>query len=355
MVENIRKNLKVVHYINQFFAGIGGEEKAHEGLSQKAGPIGPGVQLQEALQGEGTVVATLFCGDDYFVENQEEVLRQAIKLIDGIKPDLLIAGPAFNAGRYGQACGAICCTVQEELGIPTITGMYSENPAVELYRKVVYIIETPSRIGRIPELFKKMVHLGIRLAKVESIGPAADEGYFSKGVRKNVFVKSTGAERAVDMLLKKMEAQPFTTEIQAPVYDTVLPAPPIKDLSQAIIAMVTDGGIVPIGNPDGIRGCAANNPLGKYSIKGLDDLRQETFECIHRGIDHRTASADPDRFVPLDVMRNLEREGKIGHLYEWLNSTSGCNMEFDNAVRIGQEIAKDVLNNGVAGVILTSA
>ena len=116
---------RVVHYINQFFAGIGGEEKARVGLSERSGALGPGRILQEALKGKGEVVATLFCGDDYFVENQNEVLDRAMKSVARHKPDLLIAGPAFNAGRYGHACGTLCCSVQGELGIPAVVGAES--------------------------------------------------------------------------------------------------------------------------------------------------------------------------------------------------------------------------------------
>jgi len=41
---------------------------------------------------------------------------------------LVIAGPAFNAGRYGTACGAICAAVQQELKIPAVTAMFPEIP-----------------------------------------------------------------------------------------------------------------------------------------------------------------------------------------------------------------------------------
>jgi len=40
-----------------------------------------------------------------------------------------MAGPAFNAGRYGIACGAVCKMVQDRLGISAVTGMYQEIPA----------------------------------------------------------------------------------------------------------------------------------------------------------------------------------------------------------------------------------
>jgi len=46
--------LRVVHYVNQFFGGIGGEEQAHVGVTVKAGAVGPGRALQAAAgQGGG--------------------------------------------------------------------------------------------------------------------------------------------------------------------------------------------------------------------------------------------------------------------------------------------------------------
>ena len=42
-------NLKVVHYLNQFFAGVGGEEKANVGPGAREGAVGPGMALNQAL------------------------------------------------------------------------------------------------------------------------------------------------------------------------------------------------------------------------------------------------------------------------------------------------------------------
>ncbi|NIS75234.1 MAG: glycine/betaine/sarcosine/D-proline family reductase selenoprotein B, partial [Deltaproteobacteria bacterium] len=79
------------------------------------------------------IVATVICGDGYFAENEETCLGKIIPEIQGYSPDLVVAGPAFNAGRYGMACGAICQTLNQ-LGVPAITAMYEENPGVDLYR-----------------------------------------------------------------------------------------------------------------------------------------------------------------------------------------------------------------------------
>ena len=65
------------------------------------------------LKGEAEIVATVICGDSYFAENIEEAKAEIIEMVKKYNPDLFIAGPAFNAGRYGVACGAICKEVKE--------------------------------------------------------------------------------------------------------------------------------------------------------------------------------------------------------------------------------------------------
>ena len=50
--------LRVVHYVNQFFAGIGGEDKADVGVSIARRPRGSGRPLQQALGDAAEIVAT---------------------------------------------------------------------------------------------------------------------------------------------------------------------------------------------------------------------------------------------------------------------------------------------------------
>ena len=45
------QQIRIVHYLNQFFGGIGGEDKADVSLRIKEGPIGPGIGLQGAPGG----------------------------------------------------------------------------------------------------------------------------------------------------------------------------------------------------------------------------------------------------------------------------------------------------------------
>src|SRR5262245_41212928 len=115
--------MRVVHYLNQFFGGLGGEDKAGAPLEVREGAVGPGVLLEQLLGKDAKVVVTLVCGDNYAVEKQEAMISEALEKIRDARPDLFIAGPCFQAGRYGMAAGALCSAVQSKLGIPVVTGM----------------------------------------------------------------------------------------------------------------------------------------------------------------------------------------------------------------------------------------
>jgi glycine reductase len=124
---------------------------------------------------EGEVVATLICGDNYFAENIEVVSEKIAKMIGPYKPDVLIAGPAFHAGRYGMACGAVCKAVQDHLGVPAVTGMYQENPGLEIYRNDVYIVPTADSARGMGEAIPKIVTLARKLAAKEKIGRPSED------------------------------------------------------------------------------------------------------------------------------------------------------------------------------------
>ena len=90
--------LRVVHYINQFFANIGGEEKADYKPELREGNVGPGLAFQQSFGEEAEIVATVICGDSYFNENVDSATATVLDMIKSQNPDLVICGPAFNAG-----------------------------------------------------------------------------------------------------------------------------------------------------------------------------------------------------------------------------------------------------------------
>lgn len=344
---------KIVHYLNQFFAGIGGEEKANMPPELREGVVGPGMALNAALGDDAEIVATIICGDSYFNENPETSKKKILKMIKPYQPDMFLAGPAFNAGRYGVACATVAWLVQEELKVPTLTGMYIENPGADLFRKAVYIVETGNSAASMRTAVPSMARLAKKLLYGEYIGTPADEGYIPQGIRRNVFREERGSRRGVNMLISKLKGEKYETEYAMPSFDRVPPAAALHDLAHMKIAMVTSGGIVPKANPDRVESSSASK-YGKYSIEGVDDLTAEEYETAHGGYDPVYANEDPDRVLPLDVMRDMEREGIIGQIYEWFYSTVGNGTSVGNSRAFGIRIGKELKEAGVDGVLLTS-
>lgn len=345
--------IRVVQYINQFFAQIGGEEKADIPAELREGPVGPGLAFNQAWGDEAEVVATVICGDSYYAENMEKVRAEVIEMVKSQNPDLFIAGPAFNAGRYGTACGDIAKSVQDELNIPALTGMYIENPGADMYKKDVYIVSTKNSAAGMRDAVKKMAPLALKLARHEAIGASCEEGYMPNGVRVNLFEKERGSARAVKMLIAKLNGKPFTTEFPMPSFDRVAPNPAVKDMAHATVALCTSGGIVPLGNPDHIESSSASH-YGEYDIEGVMDLDAAHWATAHGGYDPVYANEDADRVLPVDVLREMEKEGRIGKLHNKFYTTVGNGTAVASSKAFAAEYAQKLKADGVDCVIMTS-
>ena len=342
----------IVHYINQFFAGKGGEDMADYKPEVIDGTAGPGTGIQAALGDAGKIVKTIICGDNYFNEHEEEALKFVKKVLADAKADLLIAGPGFNAGRYGMACGS-ASKAAFEMGIPAITGLYEENPGYDVFKAFMYTVKTGNSAVSMREAVPAIGKLAKKLLTGETIGSPEQEGLLPRGVRQNYFAKERGAKRAVDMLIKKIKGEEFITEYPMPVFDRVPPFAPVKDISKAVIALVTSGGVVPKGNPDHIEASNASH-YGEYSIAGMAALSSADSETAHGGYDPTYCNENPNRVLPVDVLSDMEKEGKIGKLHDKYYTTVGNGTAVKSAKKFAAEIAEKLVKDGVQAVVLTS-
>jgi glycine reductase len=347
----------VIHYMNQFFAGLGGEEAAGTAPEWFDGCRGPGRLLEREAPGL-EIVGTVAAGDNFMAEDLDAGVARVLALIESrlaamkARPALLVAGPAFNAGRYGMACAAVCRSVEEKLGIPALTGVHPENPAVDIYRAFVTMVRTGDNVLGMQDAMRAMARVGLKRLRGAPLVPAED-GTIARRVRQNYFASETGATRALDMLMRKVAGEPYDTEYHMPVFDRVPPAPAVKDMRKATIAVVTSGGIVPRGNPDRIESASASR-FGAYSLAGIDRLTAESHQSVHGGYDPTYANADPNRVLPIDALRELERKGRFGRLHDTYYATVGNATSVRRAVRFGEEIAAMLVNVGVHAVITTS-
>ena len=84
------------------------------------------------------------------------------------------------------------------------------------------------------------------------------------------------------------------------------------------------------------------------------DLTEETYETAHGGYDPVYANEDADRVLPVDVLRDMEKEGVIGELHHLFYTTVGNGTAVASAKAFAAEYAKKLVADGVDAVILTS-
>ena len=349
---------KAIHYLNQFFGQVGGEDMADYEPAMHDGALGCS-NIFNAVSKNVEITNTLICGDNFMASHADEAVERCLKLLEGKEFDIFIAGPAFNAGRYGNACGLVCKAVSEKFNVPVISSMNVENPGVELFKKDLYIFKGGARATTMKADMTAMATFADKIAAGERLLPAAMEGYFGRGIRHQVYLEDLGMEpvpacdRAVDMLLAKLAGKEFETELPIPTPDLIPIAPAIKDITKIKIALVTSGGIVPVGNPDRIESCSATR-WGKYDIAKMAALESGVFKTIHAGYDPEQGDKNPNVVVPLDAIRALQNEGLLGEVDDYFYSTVGTGTTQGEAARMGREIAEVLHQRGVEGVILTA-
>lgn len=345
---------KAILYLNQFFGQIGGEDKADFKPEIVEGLVGPAKQLNRLLE-DAIVTHTIICGDNFMGSNTEEALDIILKFLEDKEFDIFFAGPAFQAGRYGVACGNICKAVKEKFKVEVVTSMHEENPGVDMFKKEMYILKGGNSAGKMRHDLSDMAKLGNKIINKKQILDAQTEGIFERGKRHQVWRddKIMSSDRAVEMMIKKLNGETFVTELKIPKIERVKIAPAVKDLSKANIALVTTGGIVPVDNPDRIQSASATR-WGRYDISNIDDLKSGVYKTIHAGFDPAIADADPDVITPIDVLKKHEKEGTIGKLHEFFYSTVGTGTTQGEAAKMANEMVPFLKEDNVDAIILVS-
>jgi glycine reductase len=340
--------MKIVHYVNQFFAGVGGEDAAGSGPQLRDGATGPGRKLASLLGDEHEIVATAVCGDDYAAAHPEfaaELVTQAKER----GAEMIIAGPAFTSGRYGLACARIAAAASEA-ELPALAAMHPDNPGLG-EAAGTSVVESGLTARQMKGTLERFAAAALKIAAGEEL--TAQDGRIGPVARTNRMAERNAAQRAVALVLARLGGNRDATEIPLPDFDSVTPAAPVADAAEAVFALVTEGGFVPAGNPDRLESARATKWV-RHSLDGLDSAESGTFESVHGGFSTQWANADPNRILPLDVARELEREGAIGRLHGEYLGTTGNGTTVADARRFGMEWAADLRQAGIQAVILTA-
>lgn len=340
--------MRLVHYINQFYAGLGGEEAASLGPQVLDGPVGPGRLLAQLLGDGHEIVSTVVCGDDY-AASEAGAGEELLAMVRDTAGELLIAGPAFGSGRYGLACARLVAAAHDA-GLPAVASMHPENPGIG--QAGVAPVLAAGASAR--EMRPALEHLAGAIGKLaDGAVLTADDGRITGLARIGRLVEQRAAARAVDLVLQRIAGDRDSTEVPLGGFEAAVPAAPVDKAADATVALLTEGALVPVGNPDRLESARATRWL-RYPIDGVDELPTGTWESVDGGFATTVANADPHRILPLDTARELERDGAIGRLHGEFLTTVGNGTPIVTAKRFGVEWAAELRKAGVQAAIFTA-
>jgi glycine reductase len=231
--------------------------------------------------------------------------------------------------------------------------MHPENPGATSWQREVVIVPTGETAASMPAALERVARLALRLGRGETLGPAEQEGYLPQGKRRSHDRGRPGYQRALDMLVAKLHGAPFTTEVPYNAPERVAPAPPVRDLARATIALVTTGGLVRKGNPE--QQSAANaTRFHRHSVASLESLAPEDWEAFHAGYFNHIVNRNPNYILPLSFLRDLEARGRIGRVHEWIYALPGVSTPVAVSRALGQAIAQDLAHAEVDGALLVA-
>jgi glycine reductase len=98
----------------------------------------------------------------------------------------------------------------------------------------------------------------------------------------------------------------------------------------------------------------ANSQWKKYPIDKLNSMKDVEWDLIHSGVDTGSMDKDANYGAPLDVCREMEKEGVFAKLAGNVYGTVGFMGAVAAMQTIGKEISLDLRAEGVDGVLLVS-
>ncbi|MCI5774039.1 MAG: glycine/betaine/sarcosine/D-proline family reductase selenoprotein B [Erysipelotrichaceae bacterium] len=141
--------MKIVLVFDQGLAGAGGKSNPNVGLNAAKGGIGSALMMESHFKEIGAeVVATLYCGNEYFLNNQEEVVTKMTAMCKKLNPDFVVCGPCFNFPDYAKMAAMISANILSKTTVKSCAMMSKENAGViEEYKDKTPIVIMPKKGG----------------------------------------------------------------------------------------------------------------------------------------------------------------------------------------------------------------
>ncbi|CAH2762107.1 glycine/betaine/sarcosine/D-proline family reductase selenoprotein B [Erysipelothrix amsterdamensis] len=141
--------MRVLLFFDQTQAGAGGKERPNVELAVEKGGIGSYHMFEKYIKQEGgLVLATMYCGNGYFFDHEEEVKRKVAGLATKLKADIVLCGPCFDYPDYSRMSAILAQYIEENTDTKAVAMFSKENEEViKQYKYSVRIIKMPRKGG----------------------------------------------------------------------------------------------------------------------------------------------------------------------------------------------------------------
>ncbi|MEG1474382.1 MAG: GrdB-related putative oxidoreductase [Longicatena sp.] len=141
--------MKIIMIYDQIQAGAGTKDDKMIPLSVQRDAVGPAIMMEQFLKKiDGKILACLYCGNGTYLENKEEVTRKLVGMVNKLKPDVVMCGPAFNYADFADMSAHVCSEIMKHTDIPALAAMSQENETIiEEFKDSILIVKTPKKGG----------------------------------------------------------------------------------------------------------------------------------------------------------------------------------------------------------------
>lgn len=141
--------MRVVLFMDPLQAGKGGKYDKQVPIAVEKGGLGSyGMFAMYLDQIQANVVATIYCGSEYFAANQADCISKVGHLLAKVKADVLLCGPCFDFADYAAMSAELGLQIEAQAICPVVLACAQEcQETITQYRERLSIVQMPKKGG----------------------------------------------------------------------------------------------------------------------------------------------------------------------------------------------------------------
>ena len=140
--------MKVILIFDQGLAGAGGKQPKCRINSKQRAELDSHPLYSHFNKIDAQVVATLYCGNEYFLANEQEVVTKMTAMVKKLNPDFVLCGPCFQYADYGKMAAEISASILTHTSVQSCAMMSKEvSDVIAEYKDKTPIVVMPKKGG----------------------------------------------------------------------------------------------------------------------------------------------------------------------------------------------------------------